>query len=269
MVGTQLLIGFLFAGAMGVVAWQAKSLNSSGVWAAVFTGGLIFGLGGFAWALLLVVFFISSSLLSRMFKERKSSLGEKFEKGSKRDWGQVFANGGFGTILVITHTVLPGQSWPWIAYAGAMATVTADTWATEIGVLSRAAPRLISTGRVVERGASGGVTNLGTMATIAGGLLIGLLAGAISSDGSLLTNTALVGLAGLAGSLLDSALGATVQAIYYCPHDNKETEQHPLHRCGRLTTLSRGWHWLNNDLVNFISSVFGGGVAVGIWLLLA
>jgi len=269
MVGSQLLIGFLLAGAMGVAAWHAKSLNSSGVWAAVLTGGLIFGLGGFAWAILLVVFFISSSALSRMFKERKSSLGEKFEKGSKRDWGQVFANGGFGTILVITHAILPGQSWPWIAYAGAMATVSTDTWATEIGVLSRAAPRLITTGRVVERGTSGGVTTLGTLATVAGGVLIGLLAGAVSSEISLLTGIAVVGLAGLAGSLLDSALGATVQAIYYCPHDNKETEQHPLHRCGWPTKLSRGWPWLNNDMVNFISSVFGGGVAVGFWLLLA
>lgn len=269
MVASQLLIGFLLAGGMGLLAWRANSLSSSGLWAAVLTGGLIFGLGGLAWALVLLTFFISSSALSRMFMRRKSSLAEKFSKGSQRDWGQVIANGGLGTLLVITRTAWPSQAWPWIAYAGAIATATSDTWATEIGVLSGHVPRLITNGKAVERGTSGGVTTLGMIATIGGGALIGLLVGTVSSEVGLITAMVVAVMAGLAGSLLDSVLGATVQAIYYCPHDNKETEQHPLHSCGRATTLSRGWRWLNNDLVNFISTMFGATVAVGIWLLLA
>jgi uncharacterized membrane protein len=31
----------------------------------------------------------------------------------------------------------------------------------------------------------------------------------------------------------------------------------------------RGWRWLNNDMVNLLSSLVGGGVAVLVWLLAA
>jgi uncharacterized membrane protein len=65
--------------------------------------------------------------------------------------------------------------------------------------------------------------------------------------------------------LFDSLLGATIQAIYYCPLCHKETERHPLHTCGTSTSQRRGWYWLNNDLVNFLASVVGAGSALGVW----
>jgi uncharacterized membrane protein len=72
----------------------------------------------------------------------------------------------------------------------------------------------------------------------------------------------LITFAGLAGSLFDSLLGATVQAMYYCPADNKETEKHPLHTCGTKTVHIRGWSWLDNDWVNFACGAVGALVAV-------
>ena len=262
-----LFIGFLMGGLIGLVAWRAGALSRSGAWAATLSGGLIFGLGGVPWAVLLLAFFISSSLLSRLFARRKADLGEKFSKGSRRDWGQVFANGGLGALLAIAFAMLPDEAWLWVAYAGAMAAVNADTWATELGVFNPAPPRLITSGKVVERGASGGVSILGSLAALGGAALIALLAALFSLDSAIFVVPAVV-LGGLAGSFFDSLLGASVQAIYTCPTCDKETERHPLHTCGEVTQHLRGWRWLDNDLVNFLASLMGALVAVGVYRLL-
>ncbi len=90
---------------------------------------------------------------------------------------------------------------------------------------------------------------------IAVGLICYRVARSLFTDNWLLF--LLITFAGLAGSLFDSFLGATVQAMYYCPTDKKETEKHPLHTCGTETVHIRGWEWLNNDWVNFACSAFG------------
>jgi uncharacterized protein (TIGR00297 family) len=259
----QFLIGLLLAALMGYLAWYLKALSVSGAWAATLIGSLIFGLGGLSWAILLLTFFFSSTALSHSFTHHKNRLNEKFAKGSQRDWTQVFANGGLGALLIIMHLIYPDALWPWIAYAGAMATVNADTWATELGVLSKSPPRLITTGQIMERGTSGAITPLGTFATLLGALLIGSLTALLTTPQfDFKTTLIIVTLAGFIGSLIDSLLGATVQAVYECLHCAIETEQHPQHRCGNKTLLAHGFSWINNDLVNFMSSIGGAAIAV-------
>jgi uncharacterized protein (TIGR00297 family) len=263
----NLLLGFSLSALIAALAWRAGALNRSGALAAFLTGGLIFGFGGLSWAILLLTFFISSSILSRLFARRKASLDEKYAKGSRRDWGQVFANGGLGALLALLYALYPDQDWPWIAFIGAMAAVNADTWATEIGAFSRTPPRLIISGVQVEPGTSGGVTLLGYSAILGGAALIGL-AGMLSSPAaSNLSWILLAAAAGLAGSTADSLLGATLQAIYYCPLCKKETEKHPQHTCGTNTDHLRGWRWLDNDWVNFTCSLVGALSALAIWMV--
>ncbi len=261
----KLLSGFLFGAIIGYLAWRAHSLSKSGAIAATFTGGLIFGLGGLPWAVLLMAFFISSSALSKAFARRKASLGEKFAKGSVRDWGQVLANGGLGALLALGLVLFPGAAWPWIAYAGAMAAVNADTWATELGVLNPAPPRLITSFQSVERGTSGAVSLVGTLAAAGGALFIALCASFFTPTSQVPGLLACVTLGGVFGSAVDSLLGATLQAIYYCPACQKETERHPFHLCGAHTSRVRGMSWLDNDVVNFICSLSGALAAVGLW----
>jgi uncharacterized protein (TIGR00297 family) len=256
----QLLIGFILAVIVAYLAYRAHSLNPSGAVAATVVGTVVFGLGGLQWAILLLIFFITSSALSRLFKQRKLGLDEKFSKGHERDAGQVFGNGGLATAFVLVHALFPESSIGWVGFAAALAAVNADTWATELGVLNPTAPRMITDLRKrVEKGTSGGISLLGTLASLLGAAIIALPAAWFTGNWILLP---LISLAGLAGSLFDSLLGGTVQAMYYCPTDKKETEKHPLHTCGTVTTHIRGWKWLDNDWVNFACGAAGVMIAL-------
>jgi uncharacterized protein (TIGR00297 family) len=263
----QLVTGFILAIVISSSAWKAGSLSKSGAAAAAVIGLIVFGLGGLEWAVLLLVFFISSSLLSRLFKKQKSAVTEKFSKGDTRDWGQVAANGGLGAALVLLHTLYPDNLLVWPAFAGAMAAVNADTWATELGVLGKHQPRLITNWKVVERGASGGVSMGGFLAAAAGAGVVGIAAAAFSGSHFLLVfGIVLVG--GFVGSVVDSAFGATLQAIYCCQDCQKETERHPHHTCGGKTVPFRGVPVFNNDVVNFTCSLAGALTASGLAYLL-
>ena len=259
----QILYGFILATIVAYLAYRAHSLNNSGAFAAIVVGTIIFGIGGWQWAILLLAFFITSSAWSRMFKRRKAGLSEKFSKGHERDAGQVFGNGGLATLFAALHAFYPESIIPWIGFTASLAAVNADTWATELGVLNPTPPRMITDLRKpVEKGTSGGISLWGTGAAFLGSSLIALLAILLSPTGTLTTaHWLLITLAGLAGSLFDSFLGATVQAMYYCPTDKKETEKHPIHICGTQTVHIRGWKWLNNDWVNFACGAFGVVIA--------
>lgn len=264
----QILIGFALGVLVGYAAFRLGALNGSGAVSAAIIGGLIFGFGGVPSATLLLIFFVSSSLFSRAYSQRKKSLSEKFAKGSRRDYGQVLANGGLAAILVLLHWLEPDNVELWIAYAGSMAAVNADTWGTELGVLSPSSPRLITNGRMVPKGTSGGVTVAGYLASLAGAGIIGLAAAIFAPELQVGTVVWVVILGGLVGATIDSLLGATVQGIYHCPNCNKETESFPEHHCGTETTQLRGWRWMNNDIVNLFCSIVGAGTTLGVWLLI-
>src|SRR5690349_18892586 len=213
----QLIYGFILASLVAYLAYRAHSLDKSGAFAAAFVGTIIFGIGGWQWAVLLLTFFITSSGLSRAFKKRKQGLNEKFSKGNERDAGQVFGNGGLATLFAAFHALYPESMVPWIGFAASLAAVNADTWATELGVLNPTPPRMITDLRKrVEKGTSGGISLWGTFASLLGASIIALAAGLFTDHWSLFP---LIAFAGLAGSLFDSVLGATIQAMYYCPTD--------------------------------------------------
>jgi uncharacterized protein (TIGR00297 family) len=172
---TQLVNAFLLSVAVATLAFWRGSLSGMGALGAIVVGTLTFGLGGWQWGVLLGLFFVSSSLLSHFKEEEKRTAAEKFDKGHQRDMGQVLATGGLGAALAVLSFVVPSPVWGYL-FMGVMATVTADTWATELGTLSKQPPRLITSRRVVAVGTSGGVSLLGTVISLVGGVLIGLAA---------------------------------------------------------------------------------------------
>ncbi|MDF2663394.1 MAG: hypothetical protein K0Q94_6185 [Paenibacillus sp.] len=273
------LVGLAGSVVIAGAASRKRSLSGSGFAAAVVLGTVMYGLGSAVWFGTLIAFFISSTLLSRWKKKRKEAAESGYEKSGRRDAGQVAANGGLALLLCVGAVVWPHPVW-WFAFLGVMASVNADTWATEIGGLSRTPPRSILTGKRVTAGTSGGVSALGLAASMAGGLFIGLTAwllmeaipGQIEPSG---TESGLVRLAswaalgligGTAGSLCDSLLGATVQLMFRCGVCGREVEQR--RHCGRQTERIRGFSGWNNDAVNVAGSAAGGLVTVAGALLL-
>jgi len=269
---TNLLIGFLLAVGIAWLARRAGALSRNGAITAGVLGTIVFGLGGGGWAVVLLTFFITASALSRLFGAKKAGVEQNFAKGSQRDGGQVAANGGVAGILVLCY-VLFFQFDPdsvilpllWVGFAASLAGANADTWATEIGVLNNGRPVLLTNGQRVPIGTSGAVSLVGTIAALAGsGLvaaaawLVGLAGWAPAGGPPLYLQFLVITLAGMIGAFLDSFLGATFQAIYYCENCQKETERSPLHTCGYATTRKRGVRWLNNDWVNTACTLSAG-----------
>ena len=258
------LLGLLFSSGIALFAYRRRSLTRDGVAGAIITGTITVGFGGWSWGLSLIFFFVSSSLLSH-FRERDKAVvaRDKFSKGSQRDILQVAANGGIATLLALLYGLSPSSTVRRLCeagYIGAFATATADTWATELGTLSRQPPRLITTGKRTTPGTSGGITLLGTGVAAIGAIALGLFYALLQKQRYIVLS--LIGLiSGLAGSLFDSFLGATVQAMYYCPLCKKETERH-IHNCGTSTLPLRGISWMNNDMVNFLATAFGAVIAL-------
>jgi len=262
----RLFSGLVFSSVIGLIAYRRKSLDKSGMLGSIVSGTSIVGTGGWSWGLSLVYFFVSSSLLSSFRASDKVTVAsDKFSKGSRRDLSQVAANGGLATFFALCFgfsrtatTRRRAKS----GFIGALATATADTWATELGTLSVSSPRLITNGKPVAPGTSGGITPLGMTASAVGATSPGFLFWAIEGFRTSLVRTPLLALlSGMAGSSIDSVLGAKLQVMYTCPTCKTETEQH-IHHCGTHTEYLRGLPWMNNDVVNFLATAVGSVVAI-------
>lgn len=241
-----LIIGFIAVFAGTSIYFQF--LRPSGALFAFLTGVLIWSGFGIKGLILIGVFFLTSSLLSRYKKQRKAQLGELHEKGSARDWAQVAANGGTAALAGLANFNFPDQVWI-IAMAISIASANADTWASELGVLSKRQPVSIRSFKRVPRGTSGAISGLGTAASAAGSLLIALTSGFLFSlsFGWILA----IFLLGLAGTMLDTLLGAYMQAGFKCTDCGLLTEKTT--HCTKPTKQVSGSIMINNDAVNYIS----------------
>jgi uncharacterized protein (TIGR00297 family) len=246
------LIGLVLATAIALVAFRARALSASGAVAAVVTGTLAMA-AGWSWGIVLIAYFVSAALLSRFHAaDRESRTGGRIEKSGPRDAMQVLVNGGVFALVALGDRLSPDPLWQALG-AGALGASAADTWATEIGTLARATPRSILDWRPVEVGTSGGVTAQGLVAGLAGAAFIALVTWAVRWP-AISTGAALIG--GILGCLLDSVLGASMQARRWCATCGTATEQR-IHRCGSMTTVTGGLRWLGNDGVNAISTIGG------------
>ena len=228
---------------VAVLGYVFRALSFSGAIGTIVVGCFI-SLGYKVEGLLLIgAFFVSSSIWSKLIKKQDSS--EIIVKGSRRDYIQVFANGAIPASFSLLYFVNPHE-WIIVGFITAIAVANSDTWASEIGPLSKKQPIHILSLKKVDTGTSGAISLFGTIASLIGSVFIATI-GFLLFEISIFTLW-WVALFGIVGCFLDTILGATIQAQYTCKKCGKITEKNS--HCNESTTLTKGVRIMNNDMVN-------------------
>ncbi|WP_096434661.1 DUF92 domain-containing protein [Alteribacter populi] len=255
------ILGILF---LAAGAYKKRALTLPGAFAAIGVAlVIVLGTGMFG-LLILAVFFLSSSILGKLFDKRFPD-NEVEEKGNHRDHKQVLANGGWPALAAFIYTLTGNPIWL-VAFLSGFAAATSDTWASEFGRLSKGVPVDILRFQRVTRGQSGAVTPVGTLGAILGSLTIILAAMLFIPFSPEVFSYELlvaVGVLGFTGQLIDTIAGGTVQPLYECPLCGRKTEKR--RHCSTPTVCVRGISWLDNDAVNHLCT---GSAVVLTWMLL-
>jgi uncharacterized protein (TIGR00297 family) len=253
---TRMIAGLALSIVIAAVARSRNALSTSGSIAAVVVATAA-ATAGWVWAATLIAFFLGSTLLSRLGSGTKMERTRDIvAKGMARDASQVTAIGGPFALIAVASLVWPSVDWT-IPGAGAIAASNADTWATELGMLSKSFPRSITTFREVPPGTSGGVTARGILGSIAGAAFIAVV---VLLGGWTMQSACAALIGGVSGSFVDSTAGATIQEKRWCSSCGRGTER-AVHTCGTATTVIGGVSSIGNDAVNFLSSIAGALIA--------
>jgi uncharacterized protein (TIGR00297 family) len=219
------------------VAWagyRARTVTPAGALAGALIGVTIYTCAGWRGWVLLLVTFIAASSASRIGLTRKTLLGIAEERGGRRGAGNAIANTGAAAVAAAIALTAADPALATLAFATALAAGGSDTIASEIGkAYGRRTWSIASLARVPP-GTSGAMSLEGTLAGVAGAAALALVAIALGS----IPQSALwiVVVAATAGALLESWLGATLEAPGI----------------------------LNNDMLNFINTAAAALAAIAI-----
>lgn len=212
---------------LGFITYKRKSLDLFGSAVMVIMGIVIIFSAGTNWLLLIILFLVMSLLATKYSKKYKMSLGE-FE--GRRTSKNVISNG----VVACFMAAFGGYYLPFVGgFIGAIATATADTLASEIGVLDQN-PRLITTFQKVNPGTNGAVSVLGTAVGIAGAAVIGIAAYFLGIMPNALSAIMVSIISGTVGCFMDSILGA----------------------------LFENQGWITNEHVNLLATIVGAIVGI-------
>ena len=224
--------------AVAAAGYRARTVTLTGAIVGALIGLTIYlSTGWQGWGLLLVTF-VAASAASRLGLTRKVLLGIAEERGGRRGAGNAIANTGVAAVASVVALAGADPDLARIAFVAALVAGGSDTIASEIGkAWGRQTWSITSLARV-QPGTSGAMSLEGTVAGIAGAAGLGLAAIALA----LIPRSELwiVVASATAGSLLESWLGATLEAPGI----------------------------LNNDMLNFINTAAAALVAVAVasWL---
>ncbi len=223
-VGRRFLTALAITAAFALMAWLAGGVSLSGALAGSAVA-FIMAIRDLRMFLALIVVFALTLAATRVGYARKQQL-RTAEPAGGRTAAQAMANLGMAALVV----AIAPANWPTLALA-ALAEAAGDTSSSEIGMAFPGRTLLITSFRPTPAGTDGGISLFGTIAACAGAVAItasALVAGLVTAK-----QAAIITLAGFLGTLLDSLLGSLFER--------------------------RGW--LDNDLVNLLSTVAAVGIA--------
>jgi uncharacterized protein (TIGR00297 family) len=233
----RILLICIFALVLGIGAYFAKAADSDAVLSETIVCLLVILFAGITWFILLLAFYLLGGGFTRYGYSHKHKLGIAQSHGGRRGYKNVYSNSLVPLVLAICYGVY-GNDIFIFAFIASVATANGDTLASEIGETSRSKPRMITTLKETEPGVDGGVTPLGEAASLAGAIIIGLLATGMGMVG--VSGIVVAAIGGFLGTNFDSLLGATLQ--------------------------SRGI--LSNNGVNLVATAFGALVGGLLWYIL-
>lgn len=253
--GLRIVIFFIIILIVAGIAIRKGYLTKGGTLAASFLALFVLYVLGLSGLLPFLFFFLSSSILTKAAEGQKSGM---------RNFSQVLANGVPPFSGLILFLFSPWPALGLLMFSSSIAEITADTWASEGGLFSHKNPRSILTGTEVPKGTSGGVSLMGIAFSFLGSLSIAFLTtGLFSFPISFLF---VITISGILGSLFDSLLGAVFEARYstkdgdvtYSRYDDEGNENYRI----------SGLPFMDNDMINFISSLFSASLSFLFFLFL-
>ena len=274
---------------MALHGYKKGSLNKSGCFAAILVGFTALSTS-YRFGAILILFYYTSSTLTKFQSNKKIKIEEDHVVGGNRNYIQVLANSILATLVALAYYCVCGEdghvsfsaslnasnnehvnlpfvsdiskklfgSLCWSMYIAHYATANGDTWASELGVLSTSKPRLVTSLflKEVPPGTNGGMSLLGTCASVLGGGFIGFIFWSMSLFDYSQFPMVIAGFSyGFIGSLIDSILGATIQASYY--HTEKKcitkSKYRPTGEVEENIILVSGIDFVSNEFINFLS----------------
>ncbi|MDG6251582.1 TIGR00297 family protein [Methanocalculus sp.] len=191
----------------GYSSFRVGAADLSGLFSGALIGVLLIVFADVRWFLVMLAFFIIGSASTRFQYARKKAMGVEQERGGARGYKNAFSNGLVGTGAAVIFGLTGDPLWAAL-FVGSIATATADTVASEIGVTG-GRPYMITTLKQVPEGTNGGVTVKGEAASLLGSLIIAAIA--LGLQMIPLPVFFICILAGFLGTNIDSVIGATLE----------------------------------------------------------
>ena len=258
----QLLIALILSTLLAALAFRRRALTGPGLALAWVCALVITYCGGVPAFLALAATFVFTIAAGKLSRGVRETVEKRIHAHrGPRNILQVFCNVFVGALMLLLRRLTKNDAYLW-AYAGAMAASLSDSLASELGVLSKAPPRDILSGKVMEKGLSGAVSPLGLCCSLLGALLIAAVCAPFWGGWAMLLS---VTVAGFLAALADSVLGSCAQSKYRCTVCGTLMEKPVC--CFRPAQLERGFAYMTNDAVNLLNNLVGALAALGAYAL--